>query len=624
MFIVSINTDLITDFIKFFKPEKLSQIGDFDDEKIETCKKFINEIKSNQELVLNKVDSKYKSQATIFLYTVILIFDIKFQNEKLSFFKNKNKLFNTIFSFYNSIFQILDLNEIKEFISLTYNDYYTTLFIIRESLKIIFEKFNEEKNKMDETKKDIKELYIHVDKYVEAKEDDNIHKICILINNIIKFEEEKNTQFISFSSIFFDKLIELTNENDLEILLILKEHIIKTTKFERFQYNFNKLDRMINNVETIFVQNNDITSNDNEYLKNYFKDKDKYKDLFALKAIEDNKIDEDFLNAWKQKKWNLFSKHDKNFITNACCRAIDMNRFKILFELLTEGKEKEDYKKKALLEVQNTFLSICQKYTKEQLLKYLDLIIKLIYKSDKLNIQNFLSKIENILDIDFIVSLYIKILNEYNGKNLNSKPLIYKYLENVNPESLVQLIKELNIYDFSKLYNKFSKYIINEKDFFNTEWTPSTKILKELISMKKYPEKDSLNKFLKNTYDQINHIKDIFKNKNYSYEDISTCFRYSSKEDILIFYEKINLLYLNSNELIKNYQKEDLENKKFTLIQEDIEKNYEMIKNYMNSLNIILGYLSNFYDKKHQKIISDIINILIYIQKTKFYALNFL
>ena len=624
VFIECFNTELINDFILSFLPEKINGLGKFNKEKIEEIREIINSVTRNPEAILKNIKTNEQSNAKFKLNVIILYFDLNFQKEKMiSEFKGKNKLLNLILHNNKFFFQILDYNEIKEILSLS-NDSFSLLNIIDYCSSSILKKFKEKKSKIIDIKKEnIKDIFIQIDKNIESKEED-ISKICFLIKNIINFEKV-NEQYIFFSPEFFEKIIELADETNLEKLLILKSTIEDVKKYEKIRISTVKLVKLITKAEQIFLnkKNIDWFIIDSSYIKNHFKENDKYRDKLALYAIEINKLDENFFKEWKEKKWNNYLlKHDDNFIDKACYLAKDIERFKILYQILLEGKEKDQYKRDALIAIQNTFLNIYQKYNCEDLKKYINLISNIIYKSDYYNLKDnqlekFVKILENNLNIEFIISLYINILNNFTNISEKLKLLIFNYLEKVNYEHIYKLIQDLTNEDSLQLFDKFSKYIINEKDFFTLEDTIPIKILKSLKIHNIFPSKDSSNKFLKDSYEKLMVIKDKFINKDYSFKSISIFFEKEYKKD---FYDRIALFYINPNELMENCIKNN--QPKIILISAEIEIFYEKINNYRNTLNLIYDYLSHFFSNFYSDHIKEIKKLIYCIENNKINQLN--
>jgi len=135
----------ISQLLKFFKTEKiLNKLGEFNNEDLTYYKNIINIITKKPNLVLDNINGEEKSSARITLYAIILIFDLKFQKEKLSLiYWNENLLF-CIFSKYYHFIKLFDYNIIEEIISLT-DDCYSIIYIINNTRDYLLDKFNEEK-----------------------------------------------------------------------------------------------------------------------------------------------------------------------------------------------------------------------------------------------------------------------------------------------------------------------------------------------------------------------------------------------------------------------------------------------------------------------------------------------
>ena len=348
VFIQSINTELINKHLISFSPKNLTCLGEFNNEELQSYKEIINKITEDPEIILKSFTEEYKSKASTNLYTIILYFNLKFQKEKLNpIFKGKHELFHTIFSSNFSLFEVLDLNEIKVILSLP-NDCVIFLFIVNICGQFILNKFNKKIEKNEEIEKS--KFFIQADEYVTPKKNDKIEKIFSLINNIIDFQKDNNKQFISFSPSFFEKLIE-ANKHNLENLLILKDTINKVKLYDKSykkSLNYTQVDKSLENsiktMEANYVKNWDSYNLDSSHIKDYFKKNENYLEYIALKGIEKNKIDQKFIDEWKEK--NFKNKEHEKFIEKACSKVNNLNQFKILFIMLTGEKEGDSYKKK--------------------------------------------------------------------------------------------------------------------------------------------------------------------------------------------------------------------------------------------------------------------------------------
>ena len=198
------DTKNIQQLLKLFKTDKkLTQISDFNIKDLKYFEDIINRVTQDPNLVLEQISENGRHLAKTTLYAIILIFDLKFQNEKLKSIKLNDELLNLIFSQYLHFIKFFDLDDIKEILSLT-DDCYTFLFILSNIIYFLYDKFNEErKNK----KKNEKDLIFQIDNYVVLKEEEKkLDKILVLIGSLVEFQKSKKFQFISFkffSQIFF-------------------------------------------------------------------------------------------------------------------------------------------------------------------------------------------------------------------------------------------------------------------------------------------------------------------------------------------------------------------------------------------------------------------------------------
>ena len=245
------DTKIINQFLRKFKTEKITAFGEFSNEDLNIFKDIINKITKEPNLVLEKINPEERPEAETTLYTIILIFDLKFQKEELKLIKWDEDIFQYIFSKYFHLVKLFDFNVIKDILSLT-DDCLSIVFILNMSAEFLFQKFNillqknkesKEERKTKE-KKDIKEkdLIIQVDKYIAFKDEEKyLDKILFTIESLINFQKEKKVQFITFSPNFFEFMTKLINEKNIEQLFSLKK-ILKSVKQFETSSKYRKID----------------------------------------------------------------------------------------------------------------------------------------------------------------------------------------------------------------------------------------------------------------------------------------------------------------------------------------------------------------------------------------------
>ena len=95
--------------MKLFKTDKkLAQLGEFNIEDLKYFEDIINRITQDPNLVLEKISKDERSLAKTALYAIILIFDLKFQNEKIKSIKFDKELIYVIFSQYYHFIKFFD------------------------------------------------------------------------------------------------------------------------------------------------------------------------------------------------------------------------------------------------------------------------------------------------------------------------------------------------------------------------------------------------------------------------------------------------------------------------------------------------------------------------------------
>ncbi len=645
-----------------FRFEKLNGIGEKNPDEIEQLKNINNSITNNPNIVLKICKGENERiKLTEILFNIIFYFNSNFQKEKVNTLlenDNLNKnLFKTIIENYiffptlslskeilNKIIKSAEnFNHIKNILKFN-NNVYDILFVIRDNIDFILEKFTFKE--INEKKKVIKKVPIKIEEYAVPKETDDIGAIVGLIKEIDFFQIE--SQFIIFSPEFFQKYMELYDGKNYYNLLFLKDIIQYMTKLnpnykvKHFNKTFHKngmnliKQKKLNNLEIL-----DFIQKDNFYNKNYHKYKP---DLKVLDGIEFKEIDEDFIKKWETIKWtDVFhgQERTKSFIEYICSFVGDISQFNILFQLLYNKKEFYLNKITIIKTIQKKFIEKCNNTSIQKINEYLYIINDIIEISDKngCSIEDFLRKIIRYFQKEIVQNIFINALNYYNDISKKPKDIMINFIEKEisfqNQDNIFQILKIIGNKN-SEILSRLSQYIIDEEEFYELNDTLNFKILKLLISQNILPDKNSKNSFLKKSFEKIENIKKIIiTSLQFTYNSISKFFE--KKENKKIYLQRFSLLYfiiLNDNDItIKennkgidevminhNNIKDNTKIKKNTKIKDNNKNNiksfiedniinifqsisiqFENINNIINSLQIILDDFSYFFPNKHKE-----------------------
>ena len=179
---------------------------------------------------------------------------------------------------------------------------------------------------------------------------------------------------------------------------------------------------------------------------------------------------------------------------------------------------------------------------------------------------DFIEKIYNNFDKNFVGELFSTLYDEENDNAFNNKKLpdkVYKFIEDYidkeikseDPDKIFNLIKFISKNN-SKIFNKLKKYVFDEDAFFTLEENVKIKLLRLLIIGRIIPSQNTKNLFLKKSYENIEGVKNRINKFDFSFNDIYIFFE--NEQNILLFKERLGLLYLiNINDKDETVQKYD-------------------------------------------------------------------
>ena len=572
--------------------------------------------------------------------------------------------------------------------SLNYSEYNFNVVKIRtaiyylkylyENLESLFEQFNFE-NLMNLTKikqedqilndKDIINLYLKsveqtsilnkeaeelLDEYLIFYEEDineTLKNESDFINNFESFKkilDFTDNNFISEINLFFNN-----NINDIYLILdkfneTLKEQILITNKYEKFNYNFSFFKEITENylteIELSFVNVENRIKNINEdYLFNNIL-KERLEELNERKTLYMKNLVKNISNKYEIKPFNL--SFDISEKTEKILNRIMNN---IMFHYIYDYIELYESNREIYINSSIEFI----KKQKEKIIKKFNEIIKNFFSElnntntkylDKLYLENYRNNYSRCLNysIDELNETIIKDEENYN-----------KYFENVKKIELCRKLKEKeNIIDNTDImisdmiessnftdFLDFSYYLCEELENNSIDFINETEILLDCDKNNYYSNYANFtyfDNFEENLLTNLSEISSKLINRisNSFYIGGEFIKNYVISNDIIklenfeILSEKqieINILNFKDMAEYINYQ---FENRYYIILKEEIIQAFnKSFKQFMesvisddiiNNLNIyILGKIDSYADGIKNKIKSEIEYYSLLINKTK-------
>ena len=324
----------------------------------------------------------------------------------------------------------------------------------------------------------------------------------------------------------------------------------------------------------------------------YYHDK-KYenkRNIDILDGIDISSLEKNFFLTWKQINFYFIFKNNFNdFMRKIALLIKEMKDFNLLFSFYDFYQENE-YKYQSILNIQQRFVEIFNTYSKENCPNFTNEVVKLIYWSDKkmVNLNKFLKEdIQNLLDIDKVFEIYIKLIDEYEDLSKDMKEIIIEFFtinNNSNPSALLFLIKNCEKLS-NEVCSNINKFIIKEEDFFRLDESKQLKFFKGLTKEKILEKVNNSDGsiYISNLLMVISSLDSKIKDFNIPFATLGPFFP-DKKNDKLehILKDRLNYIFL--------YEK-DTGEKIFDILKQKVNEIKEKIKN----LEFIYRYFSNFF-----------------------------
>jgi len=545
---------------------------------------------------------------------VILYFNLHFQKEKVKELFENEKISELLYekiiklgNFFEGL--ILPKENVKKLIQKA-NDYNQVLNLLpflgkdviqfletingdeeREKIRELYEKEKikiekeNEQNKDKKSKKSI--LLIDIEKYTQPKKEDDIVRLTGLMTDLIDYQNENGLFFTKFSNSIFEKYIELSKGISYDNIGLIKsiiEYYKNIDSSFKFKGNINEiiLENGINMAIKGLLKNLDLL----EFIKTaeYFHDKkyDNKRSIEIMNGIDISKLEKNFFKTWKRINfYSVFKNNFNDFLIKISLLIKEMKDFGLLFSFYNFYQDNE-YKYEYILYMQKRYLEIFNTYFDEKCPNFNDDTAKLIYWSDKkdVNLKKFLKEnIQNLLNVEKVSEIYLKVIEEYQDLSKDIKEIIIEFItKNIDAElsNLLYFVKNCQKLR-GELFSNINKLIIKEQDFFRPEENDRFKffkgLVKEKLLEKVYKYKGAI--YISKALMTISSLETKIQNYDISFTTLSTYFpdEPNSKLEELLK-ERFNYIYLlEKDKTEKNFQR--LKDKMYEI--KDKIKNLELI-----------------------------------------------
>ncbi len=618
--------------LKAFRYEKILNNSNPDEDRIKKSKEIINNFYDDIESYLQKVNQEKEKDN---FYMIILYFNYLYQREKFDTLlksNKKEKFLKIIFencSYFPNIKIFMEdttnLDEIKYSLSYIENCF-EVLNTINNNKDHILNKYLE---KIEELKKEnidsnqIQDICIQMDNYIGPNIEDDLMKILLFIEEILKYEIKKNVKFINFSPKYFENFVKYSYEINLDNLIFLRRIVDNFLKKIDKSFKIKDLDDKIHKTGIKLINDNamnnfqilDFIQND-VYYSNKIYESTNERDFNILKKLNIKEMDKNFFEKWEKINFGeICKKQEQKFYNIVCSLITKFSQIDLLFQLLYENKQFDQ--KKAIKAISDTFENKFINCPKKELMSNYSIIVNLIYYLDNKGFQldEFLNKLKNNLDKNFLLNIITNLLKTKKIRE-ESINIISDFIGKIAENGDLNIIKHIIItfYDNNKVLSKFTRFVVTEKDFLEKEETFKLKLFKELLYQNYFSENGENNIFVNVTKQNIESIKKKFNIGDFTYNELFTLLE---KESDNLYFERLCLLYLVKSSDFKTLKKE--EKFLYLSISQMINIKFKEKKYIINSLELILNDFIFFFPNSCKNEIEELLN---YINKLKNENLN--
>ena len=413
--------------LKAFRYEKILNNSNPDEDRIKKSKEIINNFYDDIESYLQKVNQEKEKDN---FYMIILYFNYLYQREKFDTLlksNKKEKFLKIIFencSYFPNIKLFMEdttnLDEIKYSLSYIENCF-EVLNTINNNKDHILNKYLE---KIEELKKEnidsnqIQDICIQMDNYIGPNIEDDLMKILLIIEEILKYEIKKNVKFINFSPKYFENFVKYSYEINLDNLIFLRRIVDNFLKKIDKSFKIKDLDDKIHKTGIKLINDNamnnfqilDFIQND-VYYSNKIYESTNERDFNILKKLNIKEMDKNFFEKWEKINFGeICKKQEQKFYNIVCSLITKFSQIDLLFQLLYENKQFDQ--KKAIKAISDTFENKFINCPKKELMSNYSIIVNLIYYLDNKGFQldEFLNKLKNNLDKNFLLNIITNLL----------------------------------------------------------------------------------------------------------------------------------------------------------------------------------------------------------------------
>ena len=632
------NSKNITKILDSFEPKNCEIPTNFNESKYEST---LEEIESNQEMYAKYCledgeDIKIKKK----FYTLLIYF--RYNNkekEKLKILindKNLWSLFGEIINQNEKLHPIVELagdglineimkqkkisldcvkriitslNPVERLLSFIDNNFDFILKNCREYCYKRFERTNSYTNLMALKKDEETKKYGKQNKNMTEQE------------KLFKFlENEENAHHINhkkYQIILFDKRYWdlYFRYKEIELFIINKSIYICLKNDKKFR-DFKKKEKEkignIKNEEFLQFLSNDITEYEKTNYGIYIYQENEKRDsfyFFRKKSDFENKITpfmslnifdgieleafgKEALERWNQIKSKVFELKDIKYdleTYNIIKKIKNLDEFDKFLNIYYSDKDYNyelSYEKKLISNLGNKFLSLIYKSKSKEYLT--PNASNLIYKYDQLNLapEDFICKIEKIINEDIINIIYEYLTNNYELTSYKLINHMANYIIRNNNISIIKNLKNIKEKIIPIIFDKLDKCIKDTMIYDNLPINTHFKLLNDM-------NKEGYSQYAKNNTSNISGILKNLESGMVSYELMNSIYNYNSRR--VLFEKKISILLFGNEskiayliKIVKNYLNNINKNlTNLAELKEIIEKFYSWKYEFNRNISLI-------------------------------------
>ena len=178
-----------------------------------------------------------------------------------------------------------------------------------------------------------------MDNYIGPNIEDDLMKILLIIEEILKYEIKKNVKFINFSPKYFENFVKFSYEINLDNLIFLRRIVDNFLKKIDKSFKIKDLDDKIHKTGIKLINDNAMNNfqildfiQKDVYYSNEIYESTNERDFNILKKLYIEEMDKNFFEKWEKINFGeICKKQEQKFYNIVCSLITKFSQIDLLF-----------------------------------------------------------------------------------------------------------------------------------------------------------------------------------------------------------------------------------------------------------------------------------------------------